>query len=424
MLVKDVVKKMTREFNAITKKPEKINPRFKKNVELVSQLAVEEMRVLLGQYATSEAKANAKTLAPFINQIDYYLTSLVENTNAIAPFNPKTHANQLYQSLAHILSSYVDVPALKLFWPKLQLTDKPFESPLDRMVPSDDNRTFIDVLEAFEIGRNKKIWAHTHPVDNNQQLSETEKARLINFTAHTARYYQEITAENQPSARKMNKAKNDMMKNLGYTTVLATYGELGEARLAERLYPNVNEMDQKDLFGLLSQHPAHMRGQYLDGLNDKLKKIALNGKSLEEQIGIENHYTGSQKRNTAIMFLWLDIYLRDLKARTKDYNTLFGWVSGLGIAKPYKVIAANTLYDLMLKGVGLSELKQKAIDVITANEEISDNDRVFALRSLDQGTLGLWVTQAAKVAAPKVQAAAVQKEVPEEQPTQWYRRIF
>lgn len=275
MRMQDFVFKISSELDSILAKPEKINRDTNNYIFLLSQRIVFALQKLLPQYRESEVQADEESLKPFIKFLKQVWEKDLKETDAVIFHNSKTHANQIGRFLTELLAQMTNYNQHQLQFPGFDLSANPYDGELNRVVMSDDNRTFIDPLKCLEMARERGDGQlrHTHPVSGQSEfLSPAELNRVIKYSTKAERFYKDIAAHASHAA--LDKAHNNLRKAMG-GTVLCSYGEEGRKRLKNRLYGGIANREQ--LVNALLKYPNHVWGTFVDNYDlNELHKIVLN----------------------------------------------------------------------------------------------------------------------------------------------------
>lgn len=413
MQINDFVAQVKNEIEA-AKLKHKMESAKKDIFYIENQRASAALENLLKRKALSKVETDSTSLIAF----SHLLASrwdMIEDTDAVFA---NSLANQQYDILADHCQQAFGVQKNKLLRHQLKLENTD-DVNLNRAVPSDNNETYIDVLECLRKAKyNGGELYHTHlhanltqdyldflPADkNNVPLSNNEKDRVIHFNLAANKFYQSIVGHDKS---KQGQRENSLVKSFGSKPITASYGQDGYNRLALRLFQNTGELIKS-----VKDFSCAERADLLDKMDlNTLNKIALNNSKdiqmdLPKYITKKSSYNGNEQHNYTMMMIYHAIYAKNLAQRKEEYNpSFFGYNASFfkwnRIPKTIKVLTSNIIADLMRESVALAELHAKAEERINKHPNMSPATKNLCLKALQQGTTGQFIKQADALSHPK-----------------------
>lgn len=405
MQIKEFVAQVKHQIKDLKSKSQ-IESHKKDLVYIENNRAVAELEKLLKKKSFSNGEVDHKNLLSFIHLIANRW-DIIEDTNAVFS---NTLANKLHDALGRELQN-LGYQKNKLLRYKLKIENAD-DVDLNRVVPSDDNETYIDVLECLQkakVNGGKLIHTHPHrhlkedyleflPAKKDQiELSNSEKDRVINFNIAANKFYHAILEHDK---NKIRQRENALIKSFGSKPITANYGDDGQNRLAQRLFHNSDELiESLNSNGFSFKERADL----LNGLSlQTLNKIVLNDakdikKELDNRVQSNSSYNETDEHDQTMALIYAAIRVKYYASRPNEFNTLLGWASGYAIPKAIVMKVGNIIFSLLSEPVKLSDVNEQAKKYINNDETLSPSQKKLCLKALQQGTTGEFVKQLQKV---------------------------
>lgn len=382
----DFIKNLREAFQLILKKPQTFQTTHHHLLADESYLSTQALQELLYNQKYSYREVDEKTLVPF-KRLFEIRASRISHSPAMPAYNRHTHANQIYWRCAQIISEIADVHPIQLFYPTLVMGEHDYDHPLNRYILSDDNKTVIDVKTCLEKAMKNGRLEHTHPIHSEQiLLSEKEQSRIINLNHDTRRLYNDIK---HCLKHRLKKDANKLSKNIGYREPLFADGKVNLQKFVLATYFPAKIITKENIISTLVRFPSSSWKNILNFITNKsLEKLILGGKTIESLINDLDHMKplGPQEY-AARCFIFLTLYRNKLTARTEDYTSFLGQITGYGIPKQVKQDASLIPYQLFLHGIPIAEIYNKTFQQIDDDKSLTENTRWTLKNALKQGTL-------------------------------------
>lgn len=339
----------------IRTQPETIYRDDCKLIYVESHRTMVELNNLLRKYQNANRKLDEKGLQA-LRQLLVDRWEKIKNTNAAYIQNPDSHANIICTEIAEMLAPLLHIHPLQLLMPTLEQKDLE-DIDLRRVVLSDDNKYFIDVLASLERAQQEKtpVLKHTHPDRKDVPLSAAEMNRVTHFTSRTLRYYQEIVSQRSLTA--IQRAYRRCKNLLGYTQVRAWYPETDKL-LTKTIFANFKAFSRADLANTLIKYPLEFWPKIYSNIKPQaLEKIVLKGRDIGEAAADKTNYLANNENyNRAGLFLFIDLYRKTRKEKP-PFTSMWGEWTGYADEKNEKLQESDEPYQFLLSGKPLKEFK-------------------------------------------------------------------
>ena len=260
MFMREFVNQSRADIQRLTNNNSNSNKDYYQAIYLEGQLTLAEIDDILTQ------KINTNLLSNLIHFLkDRW--DRIKNTDANYCHNYYGLANQVCMALAKNITDLIGGDPNHLLMPTLEI-DYPYS--LRGAVMSDDNKTCIDVFNCLDqMKKNGNRLVHTHPVQNNDELSEAEKLRVINFSARSKRYYEDLL---YAPLKAQYKSRNNLQKQITTPNraCAASYNDAGWERLEQNLYYLWDDYEN-----LIHHLPEEAKNEWLDFMSNYRDSLAL-----------------------------------------------------------------------------------------------------------------------------------------------------